>query len=229
MALVHSPSIVTNGLVLYLDAANPKSYPGTGTGWSDLSGLGNNGTLINGVTYSNANLGTFTFDGVDDRITTPLSTAFQDFTICVWFFHNGNGSVKQRLIDKSAQNGFWIGKLAGGFGGGIKEFTTEGRPGQQTITPLGRGISLTDNQWHYLAFRRQGTTHTIFGDGITNTISGTVTGTALDSTQMQIGEAIENNGVVFNGNIPVVKVYNRALQDSEILQNFNALRGRFGI
>jgi hypothetical protein len=222
MALVHSPSIVTNGLVLYLDAANPKSYPGTGTGWSDLSGLGNNGTLINGVTYSNANLGTFTFDGVDDYMTTPLSTAFQDFTVCVWFRQSGGAIAFQRLVDKSYINGFWIGRSstnANTWGGGIKE----------TGSPFGRFITLTDGQWHYLAYRRQGTTHTIFGDGITNTTSGTVTGTALDTTQMQIGLAVADSATVFNGNIPVVKVYNRALQDSEILQNFNALRGRFGI
>ena len=66
MALSHSPSIVTNGLVLCLDAANSKSYPGSGTTWTDLSGRGNNGTLVNGVGYNSGNLGSLVFDGVDD-------------------------------------------------------------------------------------------------------------------------------------------------------------------
>jgi hypothetical protein len=222
MAIYAGPDIVKNGLVLHLDAANPRSYRGTGVTWGDLSGIGNNATLINGVTYSNANLGTFVFDGVNDYMTTPLSTAFQDFTVCVWFRQSGGAIAFQRLVDKSYINGFWIGRSAANantWGGGIKD----------TTTPFGRFITLTDGQWHYLAYRRQGTTHTIFGDGITNTTSGTVTGTALDTTQMQIGLAVADSASVFNGNIPVVKVYNRALENSEVLQNFNALRGRFNI
>ena len=222
MALSHSPRIVTDGLVLCLDAANPKSYPVSGVTWGDMSGGGNNGTLVGGVAYSSSNTGTLVFDGVNDRITTPLSTAFQDFTVCVWFRQSGGAIAFQRLVDKSYINGFWIGRSstnANTWGGGIKD----GAPS------YGRFITLTDGQWHYLAFRRQGTTHTIFGDGITNTTSGTVTGTALDTTQMQIGLAVGDTSTCFNGNIPVVKVYNRALENSEILQNFNALRGRFGL
>ena len=64
MALAHSPKIVTDGLVLCLDAGNPKSYPGSGTTWTDLSGQGNNGTLVNGVGYVGTNGGSLSFDGV---------------------------------------------------------------------------------------------------------------------------------------------------------------------
>jgi hypothetical protein len=73
MALAHSPSIVTSGLVLCLDAANPKSYPGSGTTWTDLSGNGNNGTLVNGPTYSSVNGGSIVFDGSNDYISTAYS------------------------------------------------------------------------------------------------------------------------------------------------------------
>jgi hypothetical protein len=62
------PNIVTDGLVLYLDAANQKSYPGTGTTWNDLSGNGNNGTLVNGPTFNSDNNGSIVFDGVDDYV-----------------------------------------------------------------------------------------------------------------------------------------------------------------
>ena len=68
MALSHSPSIITQNLVLCLDAGNSKSYPGSGTTWTDLSGNGNNGTLRNSPTYSVDNLGKIVFDGVDDDI-----------------------------------------------------------------------------------------------------------------------------------------------------------------
>ncbi len=67
MGLIHSPSIVTDGLVLCLDAANSRSYPGTGATWTDLKG-GNNGTLENGPTFDAANGGSIVFDGTDDIV-----------------------------------------------------------------------------------------------------------------------------------------------------------------
>ena len=69
MAFIHSPQIVTSGLVLSLDAGNTKSYPGTGTTWFDKSGNTYNGTLTNGPTFNTANLGSIVFDGVDDYVT----------------------------------------------------------------------------------------------------------------------------------------------------------------
>jgi hypothetical protein len=86
MALSHSPSIVTNSLVLCLDAANPKSYPGSGTTWTDLSGLGNNGTLVNGVGYTSVNRGSLVFDGVNDYVTLGNDKfKYQDnFTLEAW-------------------------------------------------------------------------------------------------------------------------------------------------
>jgi hypothetical protein len=68
MSLSHSPSIVTNGLVFCLDAANSKSYPGTGTDWTDLSGNQINGILTNGPAYNSSNGGSIVFDGINDYI-----------------------------------------------------------------------------------------------------------------------------------------------------------------
>ena len=75
MSLLHSPKIVTNGLVLCLDAANRKSYPGSGNIWRDLSGNGNNGTLTNGPTFSSANGGSIVFDGTDDIVLVNNSSS----------------------------------------------------------------------------------------------------------------------------------------------------------
>jgi hypothetical protein len=74
MGLGHSPKIVTSGLVLYLDAANPKSYPGSGTTINNLIGTSNNGVLSGGVGFNNENEGIFTFDGSNDQI--DLSVGF---------------------------------------------------------------------------------------------------------------------------------------------------------
>ncbi|NBP55511.1 hypothetical protein EBU71_03030, partial [bacterium] len=92
------PAIVTNGLVLNLDAGNSASYPGTGTTWTDLSGNGNNGTLINGPTYSSSNGGSIVFDGTNDSVNIPISSSLQSqyFTLDAWFKLNSidvvNGS-----------------------------------------------------------------------------------------------------------------------------------------
>ena len=76
MALSHSPLIVTDGLVLCLDAANKKSYSGSGTTWTDRSGNGNNGTLVNGPTFDSGNGGSIDFDGVDDNVNLGNDSSF---------------------------------------------------------------------------------------------------------------------------------------------------------
>ena len=80
MALHHNPRIVTDGLVLHLDAADRNSYPGSGTTFTDLSGNGNNATLQNGTSYSSDNGGTLVYDGADDKITIQNSTSLSSFT-----------------------------------------------------------------------------------------------------------------------------------------------------
>ena len=77
MAFIHSPKLVTNGLVLCLDAANKLSYPGSGTTWYDLSGNANNGTLTNGPTFNSANSGSIVFDYIDDYIKGECEVALQ--------------------------------------------------------------------------------------------------------------------------------------------------------
>ena len=90
MGLAHSPRIVTDGLVLCLDAASKRSYPGTGTVWTDLKG-GNNGTL-NNMTYSKTNGGHFILDGTDDYIDISSSANLipngTDFSLCFWAYSN---------------------------------------------------------------------------------------------------------------------------------------------
>ena len=221
MAVQYNPGIVTDGLVLCLDAANLKSYPGTGTAWTNISGSGNNGILTNGPSYSTTRGGMISFDGGNDYVATSFNTALGDFTVCCWFQKTGAVASYERIVDKSYINGFWIGREssnANRWGGGVRE----------SNAPYGRYITLTDGQWHFIVSRRQGTTHTIFGDGLTGFTSGTVSNTTLNTTNLELGRAIEGGNPIL-GNIAVLNVYNRALSNEEILQNFNALRGRFGI
>jgi hypothetical protein len=221
MGTNYNPQIVTSGLVLCLDAANPKSYPGSGTTWNDLSGNGNAGTLTGGPTYIASN-NVILFDGTNDYIATSYAPTFNDFSVIVWFKSTSNLNYS-RLVDKNYVNGMWIGRSATSantWGGGVLD-----------TGPFGRFITLQDGNWHMIASVRQGTTHTIYGDGITNTISGTVSSAALSATAFAFGlnQSTGPNTDPFAGNISQFSIYNRALTSTEILQNFNALRGRFDI
>lgn len=216
--------ISINGLVLSLDAADRNSYPGSGTTWRDLSGNVNNGTLTNGPTFNSANGGSIVFDGVDDKVQTSYGPQLGDFTVIAWFKSTGGTLDYNRVVDTDYINGLWIGRNstnANSWGGGVLE----------SSSPYGRYITLTDNQWHMITSRRQGTTHTIYGDGTTNSTSGTVSATLLSTTAFAFGawSSAASTTQRLTGNIASVSIYNRALTTSEIQQNYNAQKARFGL
>jgi hypothetical protein len=191
--------------------------------WQDISGQGNNGTLIGGITYSSSNQGTLVFDGIDSRVQTSYGPQLNDFTVIAWFRSTGGSLNYNRIVDKDYITGMWIGResnIANRWGGGVLE----------SANPFGRFITLTDDQWHMIVSRRSGTTHTIYGDGITNSVSGTVSSAPLSATTFAFGNYSGSNNVQrLTGNISQVSIYNRALDESEILAIFNAFRSRYGI
>jgi hypothetical protein len=221
MSITAGPKIVEDGLVLYVDAANEKSYPGSGTTWFDLSGNLNNGTLTNGPVYSTLNKGNFIFDGVNDKISTSYGPQLNDFTVIGWFKSTGLSDYS-RVVDKDYVNGMWIGRqntISNSWGGGVRE----------SSSPYGRYITLADNQWHMIVSKRDGTTHTIYGDGVTNSVSGSVSSSALSTTTFAFGSWSSNTNQRLTGNISQILIYNRALTNTEINKNFEATRGRYGI
>ena len=223
MGLAHSPSIISDGLILYLDAANRRSYSGSGLTVNGLVG-GIGGTLINGTGFTSSNNGSFIFDGGNDYIEVPsISSISGDFTVGVWFFTTQIPYFAYtRLVDFDFRNGFWVGRSANTYnwGGGIKEGSL----------PFGIYLPFTNGEWHYLVSMRSGSTHILYGDGITNTISNTVTSEDLSSAgKILIANEYGYNGSFYQGNIGQVKIYNRALSEQEILQNYNATRKRFGL
>ena len=222
MGLYYNPTIIQDGLVVALDAANTKSYPGSGTTWFDISGNGNNGTLTNGPTFSSSNQGSIVFDGTDDIVTTSLSATLS-FTWSVWFKTNvlasgyrniisvPTGAYMLMLLDTSTNNmGFWS---SDGMGGGS----------------LGVN-SLSTNTWYNAVLVRE-------GDGISNGykayLNSVFKGSANTST-WTIANTISlggrtDSGQYLNGNIALAQIYNTALTADQVLQNYNALRGRFGL
>jgi hypothetical protein len=240
--------IITDGLVLHLDAANPKSYIGTGTEWKDLSGFRNNGNLINGVSYNTSTKG-LSFDGVDDNVIIPLSpsinftsTATNSFTLMVY-------ARVTNLSDNVSKVATVFGRgdiLTGGSSFGI---------GMNATNPL----AIWTHRW-VVGIRVELDPLLSSISHIMNYTLGTIECIAMTYNHTTSLLSIYRNGILdFTSNVPNVNlsnfdyamginrgvpggdgawmqgeiyssmIYNRALTQEEITQNFNAIRGRFNI
>jgi hypothetical protein len=223
MALHHNPRIVTQGLVLHLDAADKNSYPGTGAAWNDLSGGGSNGTLTNGPTFDSANGGSIVFDGVNDYVLIPDSPALKlngNFTIMLW--HRG--------ITKT--NTF-PGPLYKGdstiVGGGYILFYTSVSNGIMYLKRDNIQLPLTsavNTYWSHITFTYDGTNVRGYVNGAFSYLSGTIVySTNNDSSSLLLGKADQHG----NASVGTLQMYSRALSAQEILQNYNATKSRFGL
>ena len=165
-----------------------------------------------------------TFDGTDDEINTGITTQLTDFS-CEVVFKNNNSEAWGRLVDKSYTDGFFISAYfatsgIGYVGAGIIE----------PSPPHGQALQYDTSKYNYFVVTRSGTTHTIYLNGSTNSLSKTGSSTALSTAEMAIGAYSGTyNSQRFTGEIPVVKLYNRALTTNEVARNFNAIKSRFNI
>ena len=228
--------IDTNGLVLYLDAGNSKSYPGSGTSWTGLSGLSNNGTLVNGVGYNSANGGSLVFDGTNDYVSIPLSTSLNKTqgTMNFWVYptrYNGSNGYFVNRDDSTANavDWLWIGTYSDTFyfrlGNGSDCCSND-----LTFSSVSSVIPL--NSWTNMCFTWVSNgTSAIYKNGTlyTSRSIGNVPSTNPSLTG-RIGLGHGGNGdEYFAGRISNTSIYNRALSAAEIQQNYNALKSRFGL
>ena len=235
-----SPSRLADSGTIYF--RNPKvewTNVDTGTGnfssmsntttWYDMSGRGNNGTLTNtpyffiGNTSTGSN-GYFKFDGTDDYVTTGFTrgTLGNYLTISVWYKYLGSsGRTYSAIIGGKEGTGteFFIGKNTGNTNIGVQD----GNYYDSFVT----GSNAFDGNWHQIVYTYDNGTGKIYLDSILkNTNSFTK---CNDAEEIIIGGETEGGGFYFDGHISSVSFYNRVLTATEISQNFNALRGRFGI
>ena len=210
---------------MMLDAANTKSYPGTGTAWSDLSGNGNNGTLVNSPTYSNTNLGGITYNGTSQYTSTglTLSSAITAFTIQA-AINPASVTTKQGIIETFAggSNGFGVEILTTGLIS-LFAFYSGGLYGVASTTPL------VVNTAYILAGIWSNNILSLYVNGSLINSSAT-SGTLLPGGTITLGSYPAGNTVFYNGTIYNASIYaNTSLTADQITQNFNAYRGRYGI
>lgn len=232
MAIAYNPSTISQNLVLCLDAANTKSYPGSGTAWSDISGYSNNGTLTNGPTFSSTNGGNIVFDGTNDYLVANNSTTF----------NNNIGTVEFMIFINSFTNADWIvyGIGSGAYAqwyiryfGGSLDFAFGGIG--KTLSYSFTGGTLTTNfptsTWRHVVavYDCSAGTGTIYinGTSVTAMTSATNTNASWTPANLYLGgyswDGYSNTKFAF------ARIYNVGLTAAQVSQNFNATRGRFGV
>jgi len=227
----NNPPIVTNGLVLYLDAANQQSYPGTGTTWQDLSGNGFSGTLVNGPTFSTDGGGSIVFDGSNDYVEISPVNASSQFSLNFWINciqtgstgntsysgminkFNGVANQRNRFLLESNFRRFYFQPIIGGVSYDI----------------FSNLFSSIQNQISMCSLTYNGSLVTFYLNA--NNVGSSSLSGILDSgtSKPTIGWGADSADYYFNGNIYISQIYNRTLSATEVLQNYNAMRGRFGI
>ena len=220
--------IVTNGLVLFLDANNTNSYPGSGTSWYDLSGNGNTGTLTNGPTFSAANGGCIVFDGVNDYVAGGnLGTFYSQGTISYWMYSTAVENYRNPFTTN--YNGVNVGirfEQSNGGGFGVIIGNDAGTFAGVNYVP---SAILTVNSWYNVVLVWN--TVTNIATGYLNgdlKFNGSHTYWATTLPAIAIGNGFSSDRY-FKGNISSVGIYNRALTATEVLQNFNETRTKFGV
>ena len=222
-------NIVTDGLILYLDAANTKSIVSGSTTWVDISRGGNNGILTNGPTFNSGNGGNIVFDGVNDfcNLGTSNSTTFpSDFSLNCWvkIFGNvtpfGSGVISKRnpgTFQSNYQLRFSSSRFTFGING----------TSPNTVSLSGPLVML--NVWYNITCVRIGTIMRIYYNSVLENTTSTPAGSSsVSNTVLRIGQNHDLNAPL-NGSIGLTQIYNRALTAQEVLQNYNATKGRYGL
>lgn len=233
---IFASKIISTGLILSLDAGNTNSYPGSGTTWTDLTGNGRTGTLTNGPTFNSGNGGSIVFDGSNDYvdITNTASTfafANSTFTVNIWFKQSAlsNGA----LISKSGAAAGW--SIWAVSDGTIVSYMKNG----SSVDNYDRFTSavITANTWINIVAIFTTSTSVAANNSVTHYVNGVVnTGTIIvgsgaygneTSTNLQLGR--RSTSPWFTGNIAIAQIYNRGLTATEVLQNYNSVKSRFGL
>ena len=236
--------LTTNGywnsydsIVLYLDAGNTLSYPTTGTSWYDLSIKDYTGTLINGASFNSNNGGSIVFDGTNDGVTivmpTPTSTK-NSLSFDFWLLSTGQTATLQSILAKGLPNDVTTGYIRI-----YRQTSTDdlrysyanGSAHLQTNIP--NFFNGYNNTWLNLqiTFNYSSGSFNVYRNGVLF-FNTTITNSPLFPTKTgtaYVGLSSFGSGSPFNGKISVVKIYNKELTSTDVTQNFDSVKSRYGL
>jgi hypothetical protein len=248
MGVYRGPKTVIDGLVLVFDAANIKSYSGLGTNLTDLSGRGNNGTLVNGVGYTSDNGGSFSFDGSNDYINTGFTYQnSSDFTMSCWM--KTSTTQKSGIVgirtSFGVPNNWYLSQVSisgdknvGTSGNNIvfSNYYGGGGAGAINRSVFANTVNVTDGNWRYIVASSNSTVSSVYIDAVLVGIGTSTSTTPITrgTAPFIVGAAGSSRtspaaGLYYTGQISNVCFYSRELSSDEILQNYNTLKGRYGI
>lgn len=228
------PNIVTRGLVLHLDAASPNSYysPNGGTVWKDVSGNGNNGTIVNGTTFDTD---TFVFDGSNDYLLTEITQSFAttDITLEAWVYPEfSSANYGRPVMTKNTTGGCAVYDFALEYGRQPNKFDLIMDGGSNSPGLYSDSLS-PFNWYHVVATRKQiGASNYDVRLYVNTTLEDSAVGdyTGGNGGAIVVGAFGDCSPVgEWLGDISQVRIYNRALPAQEVLQNYNATKDRFGL
>jgi hypothetical protein len=226
-------NIVTDGLVLYLDAANIKSYISGSTSWNDLSKSSNNGTLVNGPTFNSSNKGSIVFDGTNDTTTFASSPSLQFLNTSPYTLN-----IFAKILNSTAIFSGFLNRESGSSRNGYNLWFYRDSINQVAIASERFGgtgqkvtyILLDNNQcinvWNQYTITYDGTTLSFYLNGVFKH-SALANGNITNTTKtLEIGSRLTDYA---NCEISNITIYDKSLSSSEIVQNYNTTKTRFGL
>jgi hypothetical protein len=236
MGISGGPDLIQDGLILCLDTNDKNSYLGSGTTWTDVAGI-NNGTLTNGPTFNSADGGSIVFDSTNDYVNVSYNTTLNltnQGTISVW------------INPATVSQGWYAGLVAKASGGGTNQqsyelswrqvsnaFLAQLCDGAGTYNQLYASLPSIANVWYNIVFTWNGSQLVLYNNGVViGTLTQTINSQTL-ATDLTIGgytyKGAGGSDEFFNGKIANVKIHNRGLSATEVIQNYNSQKSRFGL
>ena len=222
MGTISGPFSIPDGLMYHIDPSNPKSYAGYGTIIYDMSGNGNTSYFTNGALYQNYQKGVVNVDGIDDYISTPLFNLTSPITVSAWV----KNVINEGIVFSASGGGV-------GYGNGEYIFYYENKTiviqGANSGAKYYQFPQLNLNQWSNLVMTRDASNNmSVYLNGIGSTTGAQNYSNTLQMNQIGRYSAFYNQYNV-KGSIGEVKIYNRVLSATEVLQNYNAQKSRFNL
>jgi hypothetical protein len=223
--------IVRTNLQLYLDAADPASYPGTGTTWTDLSPNTYSTTLIGAPAWNSTY---FTFDGTTEYVDTNQSLSAEEFSVGAWFRSSAAG-IKMILSKETTAGWPWNYRIWLNGGQIVGDISQSGVSNRNINSPL---TNYNNGAWYLVMYTRSTATQTLYVNGtqVATAAGSFPSGTISNAQELWIGRsaftqsgASPSGSYQYTGDIAQVFVYDRVLDSTEILQNYNATKATYGL